>query len=138
MLQPFDRAFNAAVLVLANRACPRGWDVADEAPASLEAGLAAFTRDGGRPTVWSGGSEATIFGDPEINYAFRAWHDATHYRLGAAFDYAGEQATCRAQCEDVRALYGHGIMAQGFKRLLVTEIMGQLAYHMRTGEFPAD
>lgn len=42
--------------------------------------------------VWSGASENTIYLSPEGNYAFRAWHDLTHLRLGALFDAEGERA----------------------------------------------
>ena len=136
-MPPLSKAFNIAVLQCANRACPRGWAVADTAPATLGEGLAMLARDG-RPTVWSGASDATVFGDAEINYAFRAWHDAWHYRLRAPFNRLGEQLVCAAQCADIRALYGSGAIAGEFQRLLKAEIMGQLDYHACTGEFPAD
>ena len=69
-----DIQFNAAVLTICNRILPAGYDVAAVAPETYEE-LIAHLDAGRRMLVYSGGAEQTIYGDPEVNYAFRAWHD---------------------------------------------------------------
>ncbi len=60
-----DIQFNAAVLAMARRLFPCGFEVAEDAPQTYE-DLARL--DAGKPMlVWSGGSEKTIYGDPEVN-----------------------------------------------------------------------
>src|SRR5438067_89761 len=79
--RPVDAALNRAVLRMAAIVCPGGYDVSSSAPSSFRE-LVRHLDDGGRMTVYGGGSEGTIFADNEVNYAFRAWHDWTHYRHG--------------------------------------------------------
>jgi hypothetical protein len=138
MRKPIDSAFNAAVLHCAMRSNPRGWMVSDDAPDTLASLQACIERDG-RITVWRGGSDATMFADAEINYAFRAWHDSRHARLNAEFDSAGELETMRAQIADLTALYaGHDRLAI-WTRYLEIEIAGQFDFAAaHGGEFPAD
>ena len=45
------------------------------------------------------GADNTIFGAPEVNYAFRAWHDWCHWMGGFDFSLYGECATCNMQIE---------------------------------------
>lgn len=52
--------------------------------------------------VWSGASEHTIFGDPEINYAFRAWHDWCHWRRKSDFSPSGEIAVAHHAASRLR------------------------------------
>jgi hypothetical protein len=54
---------------------PTGYDVSDDAPSTFR-GLCKHLDSGGRMTVYRGGSEATIFADNEVNYAFRAFLDS--------------------------------------------------------------
>lgn len=131
---PLWPAFNAAVLHLANVYNPRGYAVSADAPSTLSELRECWRRDG-RITVWSGASDQTIFGDPEVNYAFRAWHDATHLALGAEFDDNGEEAVCWRQIDNVRKLYGKRT-ATVFKGIISAEIQGQLHYEKRVGRFP--
>ncbi len=62
----YDIHFNAAVLTICSRVLPGGYDVSDAAPETYEE-LIAHLDAGGRMVVYSGGSERTIYGDPEGN-----------------------------------------------------------------------
>lgn len=126
--------FNIAVLTIANRLCPQGWDVSDIAPHTLE-GITGYIQRVGRPCVWRGGSERTIFGEPETNYAFRAWHDVRHWQSGATFDAEGEAIVCMLQQADIRKLFGPH---PEFEALLHAEVLGQLRHQEVHGAFPDD
>jgi hypothetical protein len=136
-LRPFDRGFNAAVLHIASRLFPGGFDVSDDAPQTFDA-LTTQLRGGGRMVVWSGGSERTIFGDPAVNYAFRAWHDWCHWRGRHPFTPAGERACLRAQRRHLLALYGDGPRTRRWIALLTAEVLGQQRHFDRHGRFPDD
>lgn len=104
-----DRDLNQAILLLAPV-----FNVSDRAPSTF----ADIMRQGDPLTVWSGASDGTIYADPAVNWAFRAWHDATHIAGRYDFTLAGETATCEAQ---IRA-----------------EIVGQAQYAAAHGHFPVD
>lgn len=131
-----DQDLNAAVLHLAALNNPRGYGVSADAPNSYDALVACFEADG-RITVWDGGSDETIFGDPEVNYAFRAWHDAGHLKLAAAFDRAGEAQVCAWQCAQLVAANGPAKAAR-WCTILQAEIIGQADYCAEHGDFPTD
>ena len=95
-----DIGFNVAVAHLADKTA-RSFRVADIAPHTYEEVIHQIETHG-IIVVWSGASEHTIFGDPEINYAFRAWHDWCHWRGGRDFSPAGEIAASRMQCAHLR------------------------------------
>lgn len=133
--QPLDRAFNRAVHHIANKLLPAGWDVSDNAPSSL-IGLRAHFLATGRICVWSGGSDRTIFADPETNYAFRAWHDYHHLTSNHEFTPEGETAVMRRQWADLQQVYGHGALK--WAGILYAEIIGQGEYERANGVFPDD
>lgn len=132
-----DRRFNIATLHACNRVLPCGFDVSDNAPDTFE-GLCAHYEKTGRILVWSGASDKTIFGDCEINYAFRAWHDASHIRGGFDFSLSGEIQTAGLQALDLMSIYGKGKAYDAFERLLFAEIIGQALYERANGGFPID
>lgn len=101
----FDIHFNAAVLTICSRVLPGGYDVSDAAPETYEE-LIAHLDAGGRMLVYSGGSEQTIYGDPEVNFAFRAWHDWCHWQGRYDFSHEGEHAACAMQGEHLVTVYG--------------------------------
>lgn len=136
-MRPFDRGFNAAVVRIAGRLFPDGFEVSDQAPQTYDE-LVALLDAGGRMVVWSGGSARTIFADPVVNYAFRAWHDWCHWRGRHPFTPAGEQACFRRQCRHLRALYGRGPRTRRWIRLLAADLLGQQRYYERHGRFPED
>lgn len=137
MVAPLSRAFNVATLQIAARLFPCGFDVRADAPDSLER-LVSETAATGRLAVWSGASEQTIFGDPEVNWAFRAWHDWHHYRHRLPFTPEGEREAAAGQQRDIRALYGRGPTADHFCALVEAEVVGQLHHQQRHGAFPED
>lgn len=90
-------------------------------------------RNAGRGIVWEGESTRTIWGTPQANHAFRAWHDATHLELGADFTLAGERATGIAQCAQLeRACLGRLVP------IVWREVIGQTEFYAVHGRFPCD
>lgn len=83
-----------------------------------------------RLVVWSGASDKTIYGDPRINHAMRAWHDSIHIKLGADFSIVGET---RVAIEQAR-LIGSDTMG----KIILAEVVGQTKYFNRYGIFPLD
>ncbi len=132
-----NQAFNVAVLQIADRLFPTGFDVSANAPDSLES-LTRHYQETGRLLVWNGASDKTIFGDPEVNYAFRAWHDSKHIFGQFAFNLEGETQAFFAQAKDIYALFGGGTIANGFVDILRAEIIGEFEYTEVRGGFPID
>lgn len=87
-------------------------------------------------TVWSGASDATIYGAPEVNHAFRAWHDAAHVAGMHEFTLAGEAATAERQVRELLAAYPRAPRA--WLALLRAEVTGQAEHFAAHGSFPAD
>ncbi len=132
-----DIQFNAAVLAMAHRLFPCGFQAAEDAPQSYEELVARL--DAGKPMlVWSGGSEKTIYGDPEVNYAFRAWHDWCHWRGRHDFSFEGEFAAYRMQAEHLVTVYGDCPRTRRWQRILYAEIIGQREFFDVLGYFPYD
>jgi hypothetical protein len=99
------------------------YSVAEDAPSTYEV-LRARTSS---LVVYSGASDNTIYGDPRVNYAFRAWHDSLHIRLQAGFSVKDE---IRVAIESARVL-GGGTLGD----IIYTEIVDQRLYAEHTGEF---
>lgn len=135
MFNLLSRSFNVAVLQACNRVLPLGFDVSDKAPESLESLLSHY-QNHGRVLVWSGASEHTIFGDREVNYAFRAWHDSRHIVGNHDFTFEGESAVCDMQVQDLLAIYGKCDAFYKFERLLIAEVIGQALFFEARGAFP--
>ena len=136
-MKPFNREFNAAVFAMASRVCPTGYDIAENEPSNLPDLIDQIERTG-RIVVSSLNCDATIFGgsdEREFNYAFRAWHDWTHYHIRAEFTLAGEARVAVQQVADLAKGYGPAF-AERYKPLLFAEIIGQALYKEITGEFP--
>ena len=64
--------------------------------------IQASAKENGRIVVWSGEAQHSIYGDAQVNYAFRAWHDHCHLVNGYEFTIAGETAAVDAQCAMLR------------------------------------
>ena len=110
-----------------------GWRASPVAPDTYE-GLREDVREhAGRITVWDGGSERTVYGDPEVNHAFRAWHDATHLRHRWDFTLAGERNVATNQ-RMVAFADGRTRLAQ----VLFADVYGQALYYARHSAFPED
>ena len=130
-----DKAFNAAVLQIANRLNPCGWDLCEGIDNLSK--LRSYVAMNGRIAVSGENSDRTIFGDPEVNFAFRAWHDWHHLKLDAEFDPAGELAVANSQAGDLIALYGAAV-SRPWRELLDIEVNGQVRYFAYHNCFPVD
>ena len=115
MWRALDPEFDRAILQLTAELLPGGFAVADEAPSTLE-DLCAWLDSGALLTVWSGASDYTIYGSPEVNAAFRAWHDFVHYQQRSPFTLAGEAAVAWSQAEQLRAAFGAHPNARQWRR----------------------
>lgn len=136
-MQPLSKQFNAAVLTMAGLVLPRGFDVLDDAPQTFEA-LQGYYDKTGRVAVWSGASDHTIFADREVNYAFRAWHDANHLRFAQPFTLAGEMIVADLQKGQLEKRYGKGRYTDFYKALIEMEVVGQAEYFAEFNKFPED
>lgn len=130
-----DRGMNVAVLRLASRLFPCGFDVKPEgeAPSSLETLTECIK--GGRLAVSGDNCEGTAFGDVEVNLAFRAWHDWTHWRYQLPFTLSGETATAHMQ---VQALKDVGLWNPFREAFILAEVVDQAQHYADTGAFPKD
>jgi hypothetical protein len=77
--------------------------------------------------VWAGASDGTIYGDPRVNWMFRAWHDACHIILNAPFTLDGERYVAKYQAGCLGDLAG---------RIVIAEVAGQAEHYALTGSFP--
>lgn len=139
-IQPFSLAFNVAVQYMSELVLPCGYDVAFDgsAPDTLDKLVDHIERHR-RILVDGRNSENTIFACAETNYAFRAWHDWTHWILRAPFNLDGELAVAHRQCEDITRVFGHrGTDVALFRDLLMCEVYGQALHYATQGEFPVD
>ena len=134
MNAPLSLAFNAAVMTMARKVCPAGYDVSDQAPDSLEALNEHIARTG-RIVVSNENSSQTIFGCPEHNYAFRAWHDWTHWCIQAPFTLEGERQVACQQMIDITKVFGKNEL---FYNLIEEEVLGQAEHFAATGEYVTD
>jgi hypothetical protein len=134
-----SQAFNVAVLRMAELVTP-GYGVTmdeSEAPDTLEK-LNAYIAQHKRMLVWGGASDHTIFGSAEVNWAFRSWHDWTHWRYQTPFTPQGEIETAERQCEDLLKVYGDCSQTREFIKLIRAEIVGQTRHFVQHGCFPTD
>ncbi len=150
---PLDRSFNVVVNQVASRLFPTGFDVGPDAPDTFVK-LKARLDSGARMLVWDGASDKTIFDCPETNYAFRAWHDWLHWKLGADFTHQGERVVMLAMQDQVISLYGRAsehrnALPKGLSipenrnirrwcAILEAEVIGQLGHKEDHGDFPED
>jgi hypothetical protein len=136
-MYPVDTAFNVAVLHITSRLFPTGFDVSEHAPATF-AELKALLDAKQRLVVYSGGSSNTIYADPEVNYAFRAWHDWSHWTGNHDLTFRGEVAVCATQRRHLIELYGDTPQTRRWSELIRAEIIGQGTYYLYHKRFPED
>lgn len=134
---PLDPPFNTAILEITRRILPRGFDVSLNAPSSY-AELHQLLATGARLRVWAGASNQTIYGDPAINHAFRAWHDWSHWIARQPFTPRGERAVSATQCRHLLVDYGDNTHTRRWRLLIDAEVVGQNEYHARYQRFPTD
>ena len=116
---------NRVIIALAPR-----FEARDHAPETFRDMLAA------PGIIWAGNSERTIYGDANVNHAFRAWHDMHHARGLWDFSIAGEYATLRSQVRELLSVFPRAPSL--WVRALWWEVVGQ-GLHLQThGTFPCD
>lgn len=140
---------NARVFHLFERACCElapNYILASDAPSTFEGIVAAF-EEHGKPVIWDGASDRTIFRSASGNYAFRSRHDYTHIINRLDFTTGGECETFRQQAIELRRWVHQNYhrfaiapkeYAEALVQVLRAEIIGQLAYKLTWGEFPAN
>ena len=133
-----DKAFNCMVLTMANITAP-SWETVEEheAPSSLDE-LIDMSTERGHIIVSKGHSDKTIFGEPEFNWAFRAWHDSAHFRINAPFTLEGEIAACEQQIKDMVQRYGKSKQTDKWAQMIRIEVIGQAIHFENEGAFPVD
>jgi hypothetical protein len=136
-MQPLDLGLNVAVMRIASRLFPLGFDVTEHAPASYEE-LKEHLDAGKRLIVYSGGSDNTIYGDREVNWHFRAWHDWCHYHGQYRLTFDGEAAVCALQSQHLISLYGDGPDTRRWSWIIHAEIIGQAQFYRWHKRFPDD
>lgn len=142
-MKPINTQLNVAVMHIAGRLFPRGFDVTDEGGliGTLD-DICSDMREGDAPGkrfhVWRGASENTAFADPDVNHAFRAWHDWAHCRYNLAFTPEGEAQAAAVQALHIVQLYGHGDDAARMVAQLFAEVVGQTRFKESHGDFPAE
>lgn len=133
---PFDPKLNAAIIYITTQLVGR-FEVADNAPSTFQQ-LHAHLEAGKTLVVASEGSSNTVFCMPEVNYAFRAWHDWCHWWGGFDFSMIGETATCGLQIGHLKQFYGRNDQTEVWANLLTAEIIGQRQYYERHGVYVED
>jgi len=76
--------------------------------------------------VWSGGSEKTIYGNPLVNYAFRAWHDSVPIQTGQGFTLPEETIVSHYQA---------GKLGGTFGEIINIEVIDQIKFFQKTNNF---
>lgn len=136
---PLSRSLNVAILSIAGRLFPTGFDTSlTDAPDTLEK-LTNHVKTTGRMLVYAGHSDATIFDCEHVNHAFRAWHDWCHVKGQFEFNAKGEEQAFEMQCNHLRTVYGadHPDIDEWIA-ILDAEINGQLQHAAVHGDFPQD
>ena len=77
-------------------------------------------------------SEGTIWGEPQYNWLFRAFHDTFHMYYGFPFTPDGEIKAAKEQATLARVFEMHDLA-----QVMIIEIAGQACYERDHGEFPA-
>ncbi len=103
-----------------------GWLQSLDAPdkySLLQEHYAEIQRSGGALRVSSYNSTNVIFTSPEVNYAFRFWHDMHHLKLGLSFKFVDEIELGLWHLDQLRrAGFGRDSLES---RLLEADVLGQ-------------
>lgn len=122
-------SFRSAVLDIAGRLFPHGFDINPNPPNTLEE-LALTMLQTGRMVVTSHVTDDCEFDAPTYA-AFRAWHDWCHVFGGHAFDLQGECAAVRMQLAMIYGMYGkacHDAWKPTLLRQIIKDNFGEDAF----------
>jgi len=132
-----SESFNQVVREMCLACLPQGFDTSEEQTESFEA-MREVYRETGRLVVNTLYSEHTIFGSPEVNWMFRAWHDSCHLAGDFPFTAWGEWMASYRQKQQLRQAYRGHPELELWCALVDVEVNGQVRYFMQTGGFPED
>jgi hypothetical protein len=127
-MSPLELGFNAAILSITADLLPGGFDVAPDAPGTYKA-LKAHLDAGKCLVVYDGGCEGTIYADPAVNHAFRAWHDWSHWKGEHDFSVAGECSVFNMQRRHLLDTYGDTPETRRWCEILQAEVVGQRLFY---------
>lgn len=88
--------------------------------------------------VWTGASEHTIYGDPYVNWMFRAWHDMCHMNSGVCNREHGELGCFEVSAEHDVARYQCKGLSDLLAQVVQLEVVGQATHWLNTGQFIQD
>lgn len=132
---PLCYAFNQAVLEIAHKLMPEGWDVSADAPETYEE-LQDHYRFTKRVLVSNQNSGSTIYASAEVNHAFRAWHDYHHIHAHYDLSLKGEYKTAKAQQSNL--ILAPSPARSWFMSIIWAEVYGQTEHFEEFGAFPVD
>ncbi len=130
--KPLNIGFNMLVDAMAENIA---WEAVDTEHPGFEAMRQDYLNTGVLK-VNSDHSENTIFGYPEVNHAFRAWHDHCHLLANADFSREGERAAAELQIKQMKVFMEGSPVIPVFEKLIYAEVVGQADYFFETGKFP--
>jgi len=130
-----DPEYDSAILAIAQRLMPEGFDVCDHAPNTYEGVISEYQKHN-RLCVWSGASDHTIYGSPSVNHAFRAWHDWCHCTGDYPFTLAGEASACSMQMQHIQDDYGDTETTRRWCAYILADVLGQSMFESVQSIFP--
>ena len=133
--EPLFPRFNDVVRKMA-RFIP--YKLANEAYVDFEAMKADAAANGGWFKVNIDHSAYTIFEQPSVNWAFRAWHDSCHLAADADFSEAGEREAMWRMVDQLIDAYGSTPLTLFWVEVIYIEVMGQFYHLQEFGVFPED
>lgn len=116
-----------------------GWTAGPSAPSTYQQlrGAVAHCQATGEPLlVSSEHSDSVIYTRPEVNHAFRFWHDVSHVRRGLSFELPDELELALWHLDVLRR--GGAEPASLQYRLLEADLVGQLLLMGLAKRFPYD
>lgn len=122
---PFSQRLNDWIL---ERVKTINYKESNEDLGSFEDLKTRYKKDG-YLTINNSFCENNIFGSKEVNIAFRAWHDLIHIELNEGFEYMQETRVAFKQIAELPEDWKEE------KLLILSEIIGQAAYHEKTNSF---
>lgn len=135
--RPLCPKFNQAVVHMANRLLPDGFDVSASAPATYRS-LVNLLDSGQKLVVYDGDTNNGIYADPQVNYCFRAWHDYCHWLGRHDFSLAGEEATWRLMSQQLLSEFGVSRETLGWCQIMEIEVVGQRKFYEKYRTFVLD
>ena len=127
-----------ALIALIHRLAGTDWHAVPDAPGDWD--TVRQQDPNGHIVVSSEYSDSSIYGSPENNHAFRAWHDRTHLRLDRGFDDEGEYYVGNAQVNAVhRARHDDTSLRNEDAMAIYYDTIGQIEYrNTHYGAFPTN